>query len=637
MFTWQDAIVRLTGSLQDRSRERIATEFSSTSIRKFDTLEDIKAVFPGVVLSESPNVVYFATEMCHSLPAINKRRRCFTPRVLAKSHHTMRDNLIDIEHELRKNGVGNHDNVCGYIKGTAIDTEIASSSADIPASSIPLLGLGVLFARHAQVPEMLIAHLNNKSKWATSVEYMHKWEEAELLCKGEFIPFKEAPAPMLEGVSRATVMPYKGHDVSLVVGGRYGFVGFSGLGMTEQPADVDADVLSFFTAAPEYNNLAEIKGASEVNNRKIFLPLRYAVTPKDQADKISKDDLQVVDTYLHELASLEVIGHTEPADDKHVHEVASDGTILPAAGHVHWISTYILVPGTKPRFTGKTSDHTYYPTPNEYQNGVSHLHLLNISLRQKSSEKEKEEESSTPNSGVEIGLSSFQDSFQNINTGDQALDKILQKLNEILTRISSGNSVDAVSMSRELASLRDEIGRTNADEEFKKRVEALVAERITAGDLVTKQKYEQGLADAVSEKEAEIRKQAEAAQKISDRLTQVKDLGLNLEYRLGSDDGSDPAFPTIEEAVRSVSPDDEKAFTIQFATLKQFASSVKAAKAVKEEQVAEAANAADKAKKRAAVLPLVGGGVSSGKTAEEIASESAPEAKKRGLKALTVV
>lgn len=80
-FTWQDAEHVLGGD------EGVGTEVFSTELADVQsmTLDELKLTFPDAPLSHSQGVVYLPVKMCHSLPAVNKRKRCFTPQTLANS------------------------------------------------------------------------------------------------------------------------------------------------------------------------------------------------------------------------------------------------------------------------------------------------------------------------------------------------------------------------------------------------------------------------------------------------------------------------------------------------------------------------------------------------------------------------
>jgi hypothetical protein len=514
MFTLDDLIGKVGGNQTSRR----GNDFMDAEVGAVEVMDvaKLQGLFPGEQFSETKSVAYLPLKMCHSLPKINKRGRCFTPAVLANSVASARDNLVNIDHALLHNRIGKEDTVIGHIKTASFNWkpgEIASAFA-MPDSPIPMYALGTLYLRHQRVPKIIDEHKSGRH-WRTSMECGHNWDDAQLFYRGEFIPVKDAECAMLECVERSTVRPYKGHQLAVCLGGLDKSVDFWGLALTQSPADDDVEIMGILSAAREV--------ACEGGVKKRYFPIR--VESFSIAGKTPECADDAVDRRFTELANIAVIGTTDAAEDGHAHEVLSDGTILPAQGHQHYLSNYSLTKGTRPRLTGRTDAYweSYMDSMMTSKSKV-HLHTLNIDLR---GSKKASEDASLDELGNDLS--------HTLEDGDmpkiQELDTRLKSVEEKLSSRKSGDNDDALrtSVLAELASIRNEFASINKSEEIASAVTAEIEKQVKAGTLLTKQAHETATAEAIKAIEDKHKEELDRQTKLQARLDEIVKLGVTLE------------------------------------------------------------------------------------------------------------
>lgn len=596
-YGFNDLLETLQADTNHRSREFIGSEFASIQVA---TEEDIKKMFPGVRLDGTGSVAYLPMRMCHSLPHVNKRGRCFTPQVLANSYASAFDSLIDVEHLLEANyNNSDRDLIVGHIKAARFDYSPAGEIASmIPAEPIPMYALGALYLRHKMVPKIIEEHFGSNSRWQVSMECYHRWEEASLYYDNKFIPIQEACDGMLRCIKKGSVQPYQGKPLAAAMGGADGQVDFWGLGLTKAPADGDAEILNIITASSR--ELA--------STRKNFLPLRFEkfMVEKGNSEKSLELANDFVDRRTAELASIGMLGKTDPAEDGHVHDVLTDGTILPAHGHQHCVANWNLVRGTKPKWTGRTdSHHEYYRDSMSVESrSLVHIHTINIELRGKAT--------AVPEGG--------DDDLANLLGDDpMKLKEILDRLGKLESKVSTGNSGDKTpaltEFLQELASLRGEIASLSKTEEIQEMVRAEIASAVEAGTLVKKEDHESKLAAAVKVEHDKAEEERKKAERIQARLETVSALGVSLDYEFEDQPGI-----TIDKKVRAIGFDDagEQLFQAEVRAIKSMVEVEKmkqAAAEAPEVTTGAAATAANVETKPATKKKLLVGGPSGTETA----------------------
>lgn len=539
-FSWQDSFAELGLDQEGRVQERWTNEVANV---KPVNLDEVQRLFPDEKLTTSKSVVYFPYRLCHSAPSFNMRGRGFTPQVLERSIASARHSLIDLDHLLRDNRTHNRDEIIGHIVAARFDPEgimaremanagKAAEKLVLPSQPIPAVALGCLFLRHGDVPDIVREYMTDTKSWLTSMECGVKMKDSAFYYRGEAIPYTEAEEGMLRCVANNHIKPYKGHDLKILLGGVDGIVDFWGSALTTEPADKDADIM------------AMVAGQSrELANRKtFFMPLR--------ATKFMTRELANtgVDNLVNEMANIAVVGTTEPAtggSDAHVHEILSDGTILPANGHTHSLYNWNLVPGTTPKFTGRTDTHyDYVPQQSGRETSVVHMHMVSVNLRK----KVKSSAGDGDTTGEVANLSS-----ELSGEAEMKVNEALAKLDALTARLSSGNTTDKNSdVLREFASLREELVKGAKDEEVKEAVAREIASQIEAGELVKKDEVKAQVDAAVKEVNDKVEAEKKLEAKRNDRLEKVKGLGIDLGYRYDEADEKD----TIQSHLDSISLDE---------------------------------------------------------------------------------
>lgn len=544
--------------------------------------EELARMFPSLLNASNPSIAYAPVVMCHSAPAFNKRKRGFTYNVLKNSVHTITDSLVNIEHNMKDNGISARgDHICGNMKAFYIPPPIFKESAsdkklsDIFGTdeSVPVYSLLNLYMRHSMLKDILEEHVE-KNNWFVSMECASDILQSCLFYNGEAIPIKEADKKLLDCIQRFTVNDYKNQSVHLLLGGIDGEVDFWGLGLTKKPADEGSNILNLFCA----NQCSKKLNKSEV----AYMPLKtYIISRKNN---FVNDPEKIFDNLVHEAASIIPIGETEPSEDGHKHDILTDGTIMPVAGHTHYLSRWELSPGTNPIFTGIVSDYETYikqmdgETSREIR--ISHNHLININLRKKVKGQKEEETLVTDvaHSPLEEHMPKF-------------LDTLKDGLSKLKTKVEGDGKVTVEQILSDLASI--DITKEIADE-----VDTVIAGKIDGGELVKSDAVQAKVDEAVKAKEKELNDAAEAERKkqevISLRLKQLTDANVDVETKIGKEGNQ----KTIKEIVSAMDVNDDTQFNMQLDVfIKAFAKKI-----AEGEKVPEAASTGRKA-------IVVGGGI----------------------------
>jgi len=507
------------------------------------SLELAKSKFSSVTLNEdSENITYFEFKLCNSFPKFNARGRGFTPKVLDHSFASLNDQLIDMEHCLVANGIGKNDRIIGCVKAThfAIPKE-AEEIANDPRriaielanmQPIPVDALGVLFNRAKGVREAIDNHISKREKWAVSMECGHRWDEAQFFYRGEFIPAIDAELAMRDCVGPTSIKDFKGHPLRALLGGMDKEVDFWGVGFTKDPADKDADVYSFMGNQPK--ELA--------SRHTFFMPLQSFSA---QAVEVASEG---ADTKISEVASIEVIGQTDPEEsDGHAHDILSNMMVMPTQGHHHDIQAFSINPGATPTVTGHTSVHNQYGY-SDVSSGKkpTHSHTINISLKRKYTSSGKD---SAPPS-------------EEVASMNEELRKLLEAQGKLLAKL--GESADIAAMKAvvgEIASSQAKIQSELAKVGTEQERDAYVAGLVKDGKYLTKEMADAAVATAVEAKEKELNEKAEAAQKEADlklaRVTKCGELNIDLKTELEGVKKADGSAMTLQDRLDSIPLNDE--------------------------------------------------------------------------------
>lgn len=537
------------------------------TVEKTLSLEEAKAMFPDTKFDGSDSVVYVPLKMCHSLPKINQRGRCFTAKTLANSFHTAVDTLINIEHGLIANETSDRDRIVGHIKSASfkksdIDTHKAAlERADVtPSEPIPLYALGAIYLRADGAKRIVEEYLHNQV-WKTSMECGHDWKDAYFLYRGDYIPIKDAEDGMRECVDVHSIKKYKNHELAAVIGGLNGHIDFWGLGLTKSPADEDSGILAMFASQ-----------SRELASRKMFyLPLHFQEIKNEKSLEAASI---IVDRKLHELANVSVIGETEPAEpDQHVHLVLSDLSVFPAMGHSHCMHTQALSRGTKPTLTARTSEHysrRYDPDSGSSMESV-HAHLVNIPLLGKFTPVNSDATITEGESGVIVI-----DIPETANIGEEdqmkltEITKALEKLTgDVASLVAAKTDDERNRISNEISSTMKVVSNASNQASFDEAIKATIEEKVKAGEILLMDKanelIEQKVGAALKEErekhETEIKKQKVK----QDRLDVLRKENIDLEVIYDDITDAEGKPMTIAKHLDEIPLEDEKSFKLNLA------------------------------------------------------------------------
>lgn len=544
-FTYHD-VLEILGVEDDNGA---CSEVFSTDIDiKPFKVEDAIDLFPELADIKNQNVIYAPVRMCHTLPFINKRRRCFTLKTLRRSVDLVGDNLINFDHEISDNGIGSdQERICGHLKGA----KLGNADDD---GKYPLYALSALYTRHPEVKEMAKEHLSG-DVWSVSMECGHNVLKSHFYYEGEFIPFKEAASDMLRCIKAQTINPYRGKELALAVGGEDGLVNFWGMALTKSPADENGNILSLFAAAPR-----EIASSEHEKSRKMYFSLRSSSIQRNKENV--KKLIEMNDNLLREAATIEVIGLTEESDG-HKHEVLSDGTILPEKDHSHYCSNYSITPGKNPTFSMSLGTYDVHSS-GEYNHTIlsSHTHKCIISL--------KSQGKKTKSSSI------FSENANSTEEGEE-MSKLLDQLKQSIAQVSeiastlkpkSNNNDDKVTVA--LNAIKT-IENLDIDKAIASAVDEEVKEKIKDGDFVSKADHEAAIEKTKKETEDTINLKNKADERKTSRIQLVKDAGIDLNFVVS---GEGDSAKTIKDLIEEISLDDagETFFQGNLAVWKKLAS-----------------------------------------------------------------
>lgn len=538
-FGFDDLLERFNGDTVDEAHSLQDSRFSGNI--SVMTSSEVASMFPGVTLSDSNHIAYLPVTMCNSLPTVNKRGRCFSEKTIRNSAATATDSLVNIEHRTKDHGSA-RDHITGHIKAIAV--------GERTQDGIPLNALLALYKRNEDAAAVIKDTLTKSGRpWRTSMECRFLLSSSAFLYEGETIPLKSAPSEMLECVEAASVRNYRGKKLALMCGGDDGVVDYWGIGLTETPADSKSRILG-------------IVSREIASQGRKFYPVKFCTTeapskPDEEAVIYNTEvaSEKATESAIAEIASIEVIGETMPAEDGHYHDILTDGTILSANGHTHSIRSYHLQKGTNPTFTGTTTGHyeccVNAPDGTEIRPSSEHIHVFEISLRGKKSKGS----STKDESSAEASVDSAQDtaSLFDFLTGPREMPK---KITEIVTDLRKllETKRAALGDSSEVASILTDLGRWTVETEVSDRASAVFETEVASGNYVKKADHLAAVKAAEEAAEKKVRDEFEIekkkSEKIQSRIAAVTAIGVNPESK---EDGKDR---TVRELISSIPLDD---------------------------------------------------------------------------------
>lgn len=553
--------------------------------------EIAESQFPGVKLYDSENIKYFPFKLCHSYPAVNARGRTFMPKVLQNSFASLNDQLVDMNHMLKDNEFPS-DRIVGCVKATAftppadIKTELASLDSIQP---VPVRGLGVLFLRAQGVREIVEQHESGKVTYGISMECGHKWKDAILSYRGEFIPLMDAELAMRDCIQKDQIKPFKGHNFAACLGGIEGKVDFWGCAITASPADENADILNFFSAQ-----------SKEAASKSVFyMPMRAYGTKELEIAHLTVDK-----KLSQEVASINVIGETEPDElDGHVHLILSDLTILPSNGHVHCLRSYSLSRGTNPTLTGITDTHYTYPPRNDAggysPDPIVHMHLVNLPLKGKLKGQEVEEINT-----VNIEVANMSKTLQELSASMKTLLDSKTKADN-----DAAKSVIDKEIAATLGELVNTINQGNTEKERESHIEQLIKDGKIVRKEVADSLVTQAVTAAVEEEKKKHEAEVKAAQIRQARIEKCITAGIDLDTEFVDIKGDDGKPLTLRHKLENHGIDEsgDRNFNMDFALWQELFKEEETPAATTE-AVATAATGEAANKNKRKILSTVAGG-----------------------------
>ena len=183
---------------------------------------------------------YFTFTLVHSWPNINGNGVTFSAKTLERSHATIKDNPIDVDHKLEGNGMP-------LFNGNEIIGHMIDSSVEVVDGVTSILVAGVMYKRVDKALDIIVDLSSGGSEWATSMEVLYKPDDSGfMLADNTYIPLADADESLVDAFQSGSSL-YDGQKFGFLAGGTGedgdgANVNFWGAAMTEDPADKNATV-----------------------------------------------------------------------------------------------------------------------------------------------------------------------------------------------------------------------------------------------------------------------------------------------------------------------------------------------------------------------------------------------------------
>lgn len=211
-------------------------------------------------------IAWLKITMMHSLPASHSVG-AFSYKTLRNSLHTIPHNPISLEHQREYLGLSKGDKQVGHIAMVYLP-DVEGNPA-VPTEPVPVIIMAALYKTNADARRIL----SEIVKWGASMEALSSIDESAFYYDGKFISMSEASDDMKSCISaslRIYATRYKEKPITVCWGGEDGTVQFSGLGLTQSPADTKALPLalaaSMTEGAPIY-----FKGEENLSNKHLTI------------------------------------------------------------------------------------------------------------------------------------------------------------------------------------------------------------------------------------------------------------------------------------------------------------------------------------------------------------------------------
>lgn len=482
-------------------KKKYTYEWAHFETAKASELKD-SVEFNGRTYAPDAFKAFVICEMAHSIPAVNSKRRAFTPATMANSFATAQFQLQNFQHRMERYG-HDQDRICGAI----VDVEFPAKKSAIATAEkgepVPMKALIAVWRNAKGVTEMLLDMATGKADWKVSMECAFIWDDAALWDGEKFYPWSECGDDMKALVKPHTVEDWDGKKMALVMGGEDGYVIFNGNAFTEFPADKDAKI-SQFAASKEPQGLLLNAGWRSTED---YMQAVAQAAVRERTEQ----------------AAL-IIGATQAGgEDGHTHEIASNLAVLPAGdGHSHYLQVIAFDP-EKGVLEGLTTGGYWDRDRERY---VEHAHKVVLG---------------SSGSGQEVSVQ------PPIYTEGFEMHKHVKFLKDQAAALrKKGDNDTAGSLEKEAAELETSLATETVD----KKVEEVVAGRIQNGDLIPKAKHADEVAAAKKAGEEAVRKEladkeaAESArkEKVAKRMTALAEAKLDPKFQIRPD-------ATIEKVV----------------------------------------------------------------------------------------
>jgi hypothetical protein len=225
-------------------RDKFNIEISNVEFQIIDKPQFIGSDIANPTLT----LAYFSLKMCHSLPSINSKGRCFSYKTLKNSYMSIPHNLVDDSHIMKHLGA-EEDRILGHI--ISVKFEDLAEAVSVPENPMPVRIYGVLYKQLAKVQAIIKAHDLQLAKYCSSMEVLYDPNESAFYYDGKFISMSEATADMKKCLTADRVYDYKGKPMGYALGGENGEVYFSGTAITLHPADKEAELEALVASVAE--------------------------------------------------------------------------------------------------------------------------------------------------------------------------------------------------------------------------------------------------------------------------------------------------------------------------------------------------------------------------------------------------
>jgi len=188
-------------------------------------------------------LAYFTFTLANSWPKVNDNTVSFSPKTMTRSHATVKNNPLNIEHQVEGNGIP-------LFEGNQIIGHMIDSYTEVEDGSTGVVVAGVLYKRIEKAMDIIADIASGGGEWKISMEVLYSPSESGfMLAKDEtYIPLENAEEDLIDAFQTGSSL-YNGEKFAFLAGGlgdqgdeSEPNVNFWGAALTIAPADKDATV-----------------------------------------------------------------------------------------------------------------------------------------------------------------------------------------------------------------------------------------------------------------------------------------------------------------------------------------------------------------------------------------------------------